>query len=292
MSRRDAVLLMAYGGPDSLDDIDPYLLDVRGGRPVSPQFAKEIHGRYALIGGRSPLKERTMAQAEALSKVMGRPVYVGMRHWKPYIAETLDAMRADGITHVTALAMAPQYSRMSVGAYRARVEESQQDIVVKFVDSWHDHPLFLEAVAHRVRDAINGGKPEVIFTAHSLPERILRDGDPYHNEFLAGAEAVARLTGLSGYRWAYQSAGSTGEKWLGPEVRDVLNELRDEGAREVLIVPIGFVCDHVEVLYDVDVLYRGHAEALGMKLTRTESLNDSPAFIRALAAIVREAEAQ
>jgi ferrochelatase len=290
MQKRDAVLLMAYGGPESLDDIEPYLLDVRGGRPVSPEFLREVRDRYALIGGRSPLRERTFEQAAALQRELGRPVYVGMRHWKPYLADTLKVMSADGITHVTAVAMAPHYSRMSIGAYRRRVEEACNGINVTFVESWHEHPLFLEAVAGRVRAAENGTKAEVIFTAHSLPERILAEGDPYHQEFLASAEAVASLLGLPRFRWAYQSAGATADKWLGPEVTEVLNELHRDGARDVLIVPIGFVCDHVEVLYDVDIFYRRHAQSLGMNLRRTASLNSYPSFIRALAAIVREAE--
>jgi ferrochelatase len=290
---------MAYGGPDSLADIEPYLLDVRGGRATSAEFIEEIRARYAQIGGRSPLRDRTTDQARALERELGSgiPVYIGMRHWKPFIADTVEQMIRDGVTDVIAIAMAPQYSRMSVGVYRRKVEEAltrfASKLQARFVESWHAHPQFLEAVAEKVRAALHkfdkrDSSPAVIFTAHSLPERILQDGDPYHTQFLASAEGVARLLGLSEWRWAYQSAGSTTEAWLGPEVGAVLDELNGRGVRDVLVVPIGFVCDHVEVLYDLDIYYQDYAAARGMNLSRSESLNDSPAFIRALAAIVRE----
>lgn len=293
-----ALLLMAYGGPDSLADVEPYLLDVRGGRPTSPELTKEIRDRYALIGGRSPLLERTREQAAALEARLARdaeriPVYVGMRHWHPYIAETFRQIVADGVTHLTAIAMAPQYARMSVGAYIRKVEEAQQslgsNVDVTFVKSWHDHPLFLEAVAERVRQAVGDDLSsfEVIFTAHSLPERILQDGDPYATEFLESADGVARILGLPRWHWGYQSAGSTTDRWLGPDVSVRLQELAAEGWKRVVIVPLGFVCDHIEILYDVDMLYRDQAKALGLELRRTESLNAFPPFIEALAAIAR-----
>jgi ferrochelatase len=299
MSRNHAVLLMAYGGPDSLEDIEPYLMDVRGGRPTSPEFIKEIRDRYALIGGRSPLREKTEEQARSLEKALGNGtrVYVGMRHWTPFIAQTFEKMVADGVENVTAVAMAPHYSRMSVGAYRNKVEEAQAklgtSIPVTFVESWHDHPLFLEAVAGKVRERLRESEtpPAVIFTAHSLPERILQDGDPYHQQFVASAEGVARLLGLTEWHWAYQSAGSTTDKWLGPDVSTKLDELSARGVRDVLIVPIGFVCDHVEVLYDVDIYYRDYGAKRGMSVRRTESLNACPSFIRAISAIVRESSA-
>lgn len=291
-----AVLLMAYGGPDSLDDIEPYLLDIRGGRPTSPELIKEIRERYARIGGRSPLRERTFEQAGALHKELGNGTrtFVGMRHWTPFIADTFRTMVETGVSEVIALAMAPQYSKISVGAYRRKVEEAQarlgSNVPVRFVESWHDHPLFLRAVADKVQEALRDApsNTEVIFTAHSLPERFLEDGDPYHQQFLAGAEGVARLLELEKWHWAYQSAGSTTDKWLGPDVGAVLDQFAARGVRDVLIVPIGFVCDHVEVLYDVDIYYRDYGAERGMTVRRTESLNASPAFIRALAAIVRE----
>jgi ferrochelatase len=294
-TRSRAVLLMAYGGPDSLADIEPYLLDVRGGRPLSPEFLGEIRDRYAQIGGRSPLLERSREQAQALQDALSNGVrtYVGMRHWHPYISETFARIRADGVTDVVAVAMTPQYSTMSVGAYRRKVEEARNQpggsVAVRYVESWHDHPLFLEAVAEKVRQARPAETTEIVFTAHSLPARILDSGDPYQEQFLASAEGVARLLGLHRWSWAYQSQATTGEPWLGPDLGTLLDRLSEQGIRDVLVVPIGFVCDHVEVLYDIDIHYCQYAAAKGMRLRRTESLNDSPAFIRALAAIVGEA---
>lgn len=291
MSRRDAVLLMAYGGPESLDELEPYLLDVRAGRPLSPEFLADIRSRYVLIGGKSPLRERTFEQAKALESELGVKTYVGMRHWKPFIGQTFEQIAADGVTDVVAIAMAPHYSRMSVGAYRRNVEDARArvhgGINVRYVASWHDHPLFLDAVAEQARRAGIEGR-FVIFTAHSLPERILSDGDPYHDEFVSSANAVADRLGLKEWRWAYQSAGATDDKWLGPDVINILDTLSVKRIRDILIVPIGFVCDHVEVLYDVDILYRDYAASKGMSLTRSPSLNATPSFIRALAAIARE----
>lgn len=290
---KSAVLLMAYGGPDSLEDIEPYLLDVRGGRPPSPQFLQEIRDRYARIGGRSPLKERTFEQAAALQRELGNgtATYVGMRHWKPFIADTFEQMVNDGVSDVVAIAMAPHYSRMSVGAYRRKIEEAQAklgtQLDVRFAENWYSHPLFSEAVAAKLRKGLRG--QTVVFTAHSLPERILKDGDPYHDQFLASAAAVANKLGLEEWHWAYQSQAITGEPWLGPDLGATLDALHARGKFEVLVVPIGFVCDHVEVLYDLDIFYREYAAARGMTLSRTESLNASPEFIRALAALVREA---
>lgn len=294
------VLLMAYGGPESLAEIEPYLLDVRGGRPTPPELVKEVRERYARIGGRSPLRERTEEQARALERALGSDgrvrTYVGMRHWRPYIQQAFEQIVADRITRVVAMAMAPHYSRMSVGAYMRKVEEVQAllgtEISVTFVKSWHDHPLFLDAVAEKVREARQRLDAAIVFTAHSLPEKILQNGDPYQKEFITSAEGVARLLGLAEWDWAYQSQGSTQDKWLGPDLGSKIDELHARGARQVLVVPIGFVCDHVEVLYDIDIHYREYAAAREMTLTRTASLNASPSFIRALAAIVQEAMAR
>jgi ferrochelatase len=293
-----AVLVMAYGGPGSLEEVEPYLRDVRGGRPTSPEFAAEVKARYAAIGGRSPIRELTEAQARALGKALGRawPVYVGMRHWHPYIKETVDRIVADGHARVVALVLAPHYSAMSIGAYeRKLVEAAGGRLELALVQRWGAHPQFLEAVAGRVRRALQrfpaGRAVQVIFTAHSLPERILATGDPYPDELQASAAAVGELVGLGTWRFAYQSAGATAEPWLGPEAGAVVTELAARGHRDVLIVPIGFVCDHVEILYDVDVAYRALADRLGVRLERTESLNDEPLFIAALERIVRSTAA-
>jgi len=293
-----AVLLMAYGGPGSLDDVEPYLQDVRGGRPTAPELVAEIKGRYARIGGRSPILERTEAQAQALGRALGPawPVYVGMRHWHPFIAETVERMVACGQRRVVAIVLAPHYSALSVGAYEKKLLDAARGrLELALVRSWWDHPKFLEAVAERVRQALQRfpapGAVQVLFTAHSLPERILAAGDPYADELQASAAQVARLAGVGEWRFAYQSAGATPEPWLGPEAGAVMTELAAT-RKNFLIVPIGFVSDHVEVLYDVDVAYRGLAERLGVRLERTDSLNDDPLLVAALADLARRTAAE
>ena len=293
-----AVLLLAYGGPGSLDDVEPYLQDVRGGRPTAPELVAEIKGRYARIGGRSPILERTEAQAQALGRALGPawPVYVGMRHWHPFIGETVERMVACGERRVVAIVLAPHYSALSVGAYEKKLLDAARGrLDLALVRSWGDHPKFLEAVAERVRQALQRfpapGAVQVLFTAHSLPERILAAGDPYADELQASAAQVARLAGVGEWRFAYQSAGATPEPWLGPEAGAVMTELAAT-RKNFLIVPIGFVSDHVEVLYDVDVAYRGLAERLGVRLERTDSLNDDPLLVAALADLARRTAAE
>jgi len=296
---RVAVLLMAYGGPASLDEVEPYLLDVRGGRPVTPEFLAEITSRYARIGGRSPIRELTEAQAAAVGRRLGAgfPVYVGMRHWHPYIRDAVDRIAADGHRRVVGIVLAPHYSAMSVGVYQKRLLEAARGrLETALVRSWADHPKFLAAVAERVTQALQRFPApqavQVLFTAHSLPERILAMADPYPEELKASAAAVAQLAGLSEWRVAYQSAGATPEPWLGPEAGALLTELAARGHRAFLIVPFGFVCDHVEILYDVDVTYRALAARLGVQLERTASLNDDPLLVEALSGLARKAAAE
>jgi ferrochelatase len=293
---RVAVLLMAYGGPASLDEVEPYLLDVRGGRPTPPHFVAEITARYMQIGGRSPIRAHTEAQAAAVARELGErfPVYVGMRHWHPYIKDAVDRIVADGHRRVVGIVLAPHYSAMSVGAYAQKLHEAAAGrLETELVRSWGDDPTFLQAVAGRVTRALarfpSRDAVQVLFTAHSLPERIVASGDPYPDELRASAAAVARLAGLAEWRFAYQSAGATPEPWLGPEAGAVMTELAVKGHQAFLIVPIGFVCDHVETLYDVDVMYRALAARLGVRLERTESLNDDPLLARALAGLARKA---
>jgi len=293
-----SVLLMAYGGPGSLEEVEPYLRDVRGGRATPPELVAEITERYARIGGRSPIRERTEAQARALQDALGPtwPVYVGMRHWHPFIAETVDRMVARGVRRAVAIVLAPHYSALSVGAYEKKLLEAARGrLELALVRSWGDHPQFLEAVAERVRQALQRfpapGAVQVLFTAHSLPERILAAGDPYADELQASAAAVARLAGVGAWRFAYQSAGATPEPWLGPEAGAVMTELAAT-RKDFLIVPIGFVSDHVEVLYDVDIAYRGLAERLGVRLERTDSLNDNARLVAALADLARRTAAE
>ena len=293
------VMLMAYGGPDSLDDVEPYLLDVRGGRATAPELVEEVRHRYALIGGRSPLLELTRAQAHALQKVLGAEyrVYVGMRHWHPYIKEAMSEVAADQIERLVALVMAPHYSRMSVGAYMQRLREARQALLpglqVSEIASWKTHPLFLDALAEKFHAALARFGPdedvEIIFSAHSLPERILQGGDPYPQELLDTVHGLVARLGPVRWQFAYQSAGSTGEKWLGPEVGQVIAQLAAQGKRSILVQPVGFVCDHVEILHDIDIVYMQQAQALGVHLERAESLNASPLLIAALADLVRSA---
>jgi len=293
---RVAVLLMAYGGPGSLDDVEPYLNDVRGGRPTSPELLHEIHDRYAKIGGRSPILELTRAQAVAVGRALGSgfEVYVGMRHWHPFIREAVDEMAEAGHRQVVGVVMAPHYSAMSVGAYEKKLLEAAHGrLETALVRSWGEHPAFLEAVAERVSQALqrfpNPAAVQVIFTAHSLPQRILAAGDPYPDELRASATAVAKRHGLKDWRFAYQSAGATPDPWLGPDAGDVISELAAKGRNAFLIVPIGFVCDHVEILYDIDIEYRALAQRLGAQLERTASLNDHPQLAAAVADVARTA---
>jgi len=293
-----AVLLMAYGGPGSLDEVEPYLQDVRGGRPTAPELVQEIRQRYARIGGRSPIRELTESQAAGVRRALDNrfAVYVGMRHWHPYIRDVVEQIVADGHRRVVGVVLAPHYSAMSVGAYEKKLLDAAGGrLDAALVRSWGDHPRFLDAVTGRVVQALQRfpepGAVHVLFTAHSLPERILATGDPYPDELRASAAAVAQRAGLSTWSFAYQSAGATAEPWLGPEAGAVMTQLAGKGQRAFLIVPIGFVSDHVEVLYDVDVVYRELAERLGVQLERTTSLNDDPLLVRALAEIVRDTAA-
>lgn len=283
------VLLAAHGTPESLDEMAEYLRLVRGGRPPSPELVDEMRHNYASIGGRSPLTDITRAQAEALRAELGAPVLVGMRNWKPFLADALEQARAAGMTELVVVPMAPQYSSLSVAKYRQAVEAARPPgMDLRFVDSWHAEPLLLEAFAERVRAALSAGPADaVVFTAHSLPRRAIEEGDPYAEQVRLTAAGVAARAGLGEYQQAWQSAGRTPEPWLGPSLEERLDDLAVQGKTSVLVAPIGFVCDHTEVLYDIDVQARDFARAKGISLCRTESLNTSPAFIRALATVVR-----
>jgi protoporphyrin/coproporphyrin ferrochelatase len=282
----DAVLLMAYGSPATADDIRPYLEDIRRGRPVSDEAVDELAERYRRIGGRSPLDQVTEAQRAALERELGIPVFVGMKHWQPRIAEAVERALYGGATRLIGVVLAPHYSRMSVGEYRGRLEaavDGRAGLIL--VESWHDDPAFVDAVAQRVR----GTDAWVVFTAHSLPERILADGDPYREQLLETSQLVAERAGL-GDRWsfAFQSASATGEPWLGPDILDELERLHAAGVRKVLVAPVGFVSDHLEILWDLDVEARERADKLDLELARIESLNDDPAFVHALAGVVQK----
>jgi ferrochelatase len=290
------VLVMAYGGPNNLDEVEPYLLDVRGGRPTSPQVIQEVRERYRQIGGRSPILERTQAQAAAIQSALNDSrfrVLAGMRHWHPYIRDVLAQMADEGITRAVGLAMAPHYSRMSIGAYYKKVEEAGAPIEMARIERWHLLPGYLDALAGRVRKALEKFPAEVradvpiIFTAHSLPKRILEWHDPYPDELQATVARLMERLGPHPCKFAFQSAAISTEPWLGPDASEIIKRLAEEGKRHVLIAPVGFVAEHVEILYDIDIVYRQQADQLGVHLERIEMLHTAPAMIAGLADLVR-----
>jgi ferrochelatase len=279
-----AVILMGYGSPAGPEDVPAYLADIRGGRAVAPELVAELNERYRRIGG-SPLNEITERQRVALGRELDMPIYVGMKHWRPWIADAVEQALADAAERLVGLVLAPHYSRMSIGGYRARLERAlagRAELV--FVESWHDHEPFLDAVADRVR----GTDAHVVFTAHSLPARVVEKGDPYHDQLLETARLVAERAGIERWSFAFQSASATGTPWLGPDISDELAKLRAREVRKVLVAPIGFVADHLEILWDIDVQARNRATELGLAFERTPSLSDDPAFIRGVAELVRQ----
>ncbi len=287
---KQAVLLLAHGAPERLEEVGDYLQQVRGGRPLAPRLVEEIRHRYELIGGGSPLAARTREQAEALERALGVPVSFGMRNWRPFIREAMARLAEAGVGRIVAICLAPQYSKLSVGFYFRRVQEAKQELgmtaEIVWTKSFHAHPLLVEAFRERLEPLLPAGR--VLFTAHSLPEKVLDSADPYDREARATAAAVALSAGLADWDFAYQSQGLTDEKWLGPTVESRLDDYARQGVRDLVLAPIGFVSDHVEILYDVDVLFRTYALQRGIALRRTESLNASALFIQALAAVAVE----
>jgi ferrochelatase len=295
------VLVMAYGGPESLEEIPGYLADIRSGRPTSRAVVEEVTESYRAIGGRSPLLDVTTAQVEALADVLGGGYrcYLGMRHWSPWIEEVVGTMVDDGITHAVSLVLAPHFSALSVARYQQKIADGlglcRGRIEFEQVPSYHDAPGLIDAFAARVSDGVaRWAEPErervhVVFTAHSLPERVLASGDPYDAQCRETAGLVAERAGISGERWSwsYQSAGRTPEPWAGPDLGEHLEELAQLGVRDVVVVPVGFVSDHVELLYDVDIRARAIAERAGVRLERPPALNDDPLFVSTLAELVR-----
>jgi protoporphyrin/coproporphyrin ferrochelatase len=288
-----AILLLAHGTPGSPEDVPAYMQRVTAGRQLPEAVVKEVQHRYALIG-KSPLTDITMQQADALSKQLGMRVYVGMRNWHPFIGDTVKQMVADGITQAIAICLAPQNSRTSVGLYkRSTMDAAEGHLQVTFVDSWHDHPKLISAFAERLKATLaiarneTRGTVPVILTAHSVPTRTIsgEDSDPYADQAKHTAELVAQQCGLNDDEWhfAFQSQGMSGGPWIGPTVEDTITALKAAGHTGFLIQPIGFVCDHVEVLFDIEIFFKDFGEKLGMKLWRAESLNCSPQFISALA---------
>lgn len=288
-----AVLLMAHGTPASLAEMPEYLKVVRGGRPPSPELIEEMTHNYNAIGGHSPLTDITLAQAAALSERLGPtiPVVAGMRNWHPYIKDAVDRLATTTVDRIIGLPLAPQFSTLSVQKYMdaARTALSAGPAGATFtpVQSFHDHPLLLQAFAERIRDAAPRADEAVVFTAHSLPKRVIENGDVYADEVAATAQGVAALAGITRYDIAYQSAGRTPEPWIGPDLSEFIATRAAQGQRAFLVVPVGFVCDHTEILFDIDVQAAAAARSAGATLRRTESLNTTPTFIAALESIVR-----
>ena len=277
---------MAYGSPERPEDIPAYFSDIRGGRPVRQEAVDELVERYRRIGGSSPLNRITEAQRAGLEEATGLPVYVGMKHWEPWIQDAVERALAGGAEQLVGLVLAPHYSRLSIGGYRDRLEAALDGRAeLAFVESWHDHEPYVELLADRVR----GTDAHVVFTAHSLPERILAEGDPYSDQLLETSALVAERAGVADWSFAFQSESATGEPWLGPDILVELETLHERGVGKVLVAPVGFVCDHLEILWDLDVEAREKAAQLGLELDRIESLNADPEFIDALAALVKKA---
>ncbi len=292
------LLVMAYGGPNNMDEVEPYLLDVRGHRPTAPEIVHEVRERYREIGGRSPIREQTQAQADALESALNLSskdfkAFIGMRHWNPYVKDSLAEMQKHGIDRAVGLVMAPHYSRMSIGAYYKKIEEADSPINFLRVEDWHLRDGYLDALADRVRAALQCFPAEVradvpiIFTAHSLPQKILEWNDPYPAQLLETVEAVMGRLGAHPHEFAFQSAAISTEPWLGPDAGEAIKRLASEGRKNILLCPIGFVTEHVEILYDVDIVYKKLAQSLNVHLERIEMLNTASAMINDLAQLIR-----
>jgi ferrochelatase len=283
-----AVVLMAYGSPERLADVPAYYADIRGGRPIAPEHLADLVERYRRLGieDSSPLNAITEQTRVALEAELGLPVFTGMKHWTPRIADAADAAAAAGAEQVVGLVLAPHYSALSIAGYREQLERGLAGRAeLLFVDSWHDESGFVELLAGRVR----GSAAHVVFTAHSLPARILEAGDPYRDQLLETSRLVAEAAGLAAWSFSFQSESPTGEPWLGPDILDHLESLRRQGVERVLVCPVGFVSDHLEIRWDLDVEAQEKAAELGMQLQRIEMPNADPAFIRTLAGIVKRA---
>jgi protoporphyrin/coproporphyrin ferrochelatase len=283
-----AVILMAYGSPERVADVPAYYADIRGGRPIAPEHLDDLVARYRSLGieDANPLNAITEATRAALEAELGLPVFTGMKHWTPRIAEAVDAALAGGASRLVGLVLAPHYSRLSIAGYRTLLDDAAAGRAeVVFVESWHDDPGFVALLADRIRDT----DAHVVFTAHSLPARILDEGDPYKDQLLETARLVADSAGVEDWSFSFQSESPTGEPWLGPDILDHLEVLSAHGVEDVLVCPVGFVSDHLEIRWDIDHEAIDKARELGVRLDRIEMPNDDPRFVRALAGIVQGA---
>ena len=281
-----AVILMAYGSPERVADVPAYYSDIRGGRPIAPEHLEDLVSRYRSLGieDSNPLNAITEATRAALQDELGLPVYTGMKHWTPHIAEAVDAAVEGGARQLVGLVLAPHYSRLSIAEYREQVEHALRDRAeLAFIESWHDDDGFISFLADRVQ----GTDAHVVFTAHSLPARIVDEGDPYKDQLLETAQLVADRAGVDDWSFSFQSESPTGEPWLGPDILDHLEALKAQGVEKVLVCPVGFVSDHLEIRWDIDNEAQDKARELGLELERIEMPNDDARFVRALGDIVR-----
>ncbi len=283
-----AVVLMAYGSPERLADVPAYYADIRGGRPIKPEHLEDLVQRYRRLGVEesNPLNEITEQTRAALERELCAPVFTGMKHWSPRIAEAVEQALASGADRIVGLVLAPHYSRLSIPGYREQLESALGDRAdLLFVESWHDHPGLIAFLAERIRSS----NAHVVFTAHSLPARILDEGDPYQEQLLETAALVAEAAGVTDWSWSYQSESPTGEPWLGPDILDHLDDLHGRGVEDVLVCPVGFVADHLEIRWDLDTEAKERAAELGLRFARIEMPNADPAFVAVLADVVRQA---
>jgi protoporphyrin/coproporphyrin ferrochelatase len=298
MPEQRGVLVMAYGTPRSLDDVEEYYTDIRHGRPPSPDQLQELVDRYRAIGG-SPLLEITQEQARGIGERLGLTTYLGQKHAAPFIPDAIASIASEGVQRLAAIVLAPHYSKMSIGDYEARVLRAAESVgfegSIEIVQSWHLEPGYIGLLAERVHDALSSLSKNaradaiVIFTAHSLPVRILQSGDPYPDQLQETAAAVAERSDLSRWMIGWQSAGRTKDAWLGPDITEILPKLATEGCTGVVVCPCGFVSDHLEVLYDIDIEAKDVAVAEGIEITRTAMPNADPRFLDVLAGVVARA---
>ncbi len=302
MAESTGVMLTAYGTPRNLGEVEDYFRSIRGGRQPSPEEVQNLTERYRRVGGQTPLLKITQDVATALDEKLNGGgekqfrVYLGMKHWHPFISDTLSRIAEEGVDKLIALPMAPHFSEMSIGGYRTAVEDGlrviSRPLPVRIIESWHANPMFIETIVGKINKALKefsigqNEDVEVVFSAHSLPKRIRQWDDPYQSELLTSCEAVAKAAGLTSWGFAFQSAGHTGECWLGPDILEALGSLASKGKKRVLVVSIGFVTDNLEIIYDLDVEAQELAQGLAIELRRAEMPNASPEFIGALADIV------
>ena len=279
---------MAYGSPDRLDDVPAYYADIRGGRPIAPENLEDLVGRYRRLGieESNPLNAITEQTRERLAEATGMAVFTGMKHWTPHIEEAARAAVESGAGTIVGLVLAPHYSALSIAGYREQLERALDGTArLEFVESWHDDPGFVSFLADRIR----GTDAHVVFTAHSLPTRILAQGDPYRDQLLETSALVAAAGGIDDWSFSFQSESPTGEPWLGPDILDHLDALHEGGSDDILVCPVGFVSDHLEIRWDIDTEAQERARELGMRLERIEMPNADPRFVGVLAAIVQRA---